>query len=219
MKKLLIVVMLLAFVPATQAALDRSTLYESSYYSGQNDRSYDLGAEGILNIHLEFAVYRDETLYGGAVNEAQLMQDYTGYTGGANYVYAYQVFCEESSEAVLSYFALTGIDPAAISDVANGIDEAGYLDDGIPTQSGGIAPSNSYFNDSVTKAIWEFEGGSIVQGEQSWFLFLYSDYDKTAGNIEVRTVANDDIPVPQVPEPATLAMLIGGSLLAYRFKR
>lgn len=217
MKKILCIFMLLLLlVSATQAGLDRSPLYESSYYSGQHDRSFNLGTEGILDIHLEFAVYRNETLHGGTVNEAQVMQDYTGYTGDADYVYAYQVFCEQSSTAALTYFALTGINPGTIADIDNDISEAEYLDDGNPTQSGGVAPSDSYFNSSVTKAIWEFEGGSIVQSEQSWFLFLYSDYDWIKGDIEIRPSANDDIPVPEVPEPTTLALLFGGTLLSLR---
>ena len=221
MKKFVTVLILLAtLAPLGNAALERSALYESSYYSGTHDRSFNLGSEGILDIHLEFAVYRDETLYGGTVNEAQLMQDYTGYTGDADYVYAYQVFCEESSTAALDYFALTGINPSTISDINNDISEAEFLDDGIPTQSGGKGPSDSYFNSSVTKAIWEFEGGAIAQGEQSWFLFLYSDYDWIRGDMEIRpSAADDDIPVPEVPEPATLVLLAGGALLSLKRKK
>lgn len=226
MRRITAVLILLTIAASvTHAALDRSTLYESSYYSGANDRTYDLGSEGILNVHLEFAVYRDETQHGGAYNEAQLMQDYTGYTGDADYVYAYQVFCESSSTASLSYFALTGIDPGTIADIENDISEAESLDDGVPTESGGIGPSDSYFNASVTKAIWEFEDGAIVQGEQSWFLFIYSDSDWVAGDIEVAPSADDDIPIPDsdgsdtIPEPATLALLISGAALALKRKK
>lgn len=230
MRRTTVVLMLLTMVVSvTDAALERSTLYESSYYSGTHDRSFDMGSEGVLNIHLEFAVYRDETLYGGTVNEAQLMQDYTGYTGNADYVYAYQVFSENSSTAALTYFALTGIDPDTIADIDNDISQAGSLNDGPPpTESGGIAPTDSYFNGSVTKAIWEFEGGALVQGEKSWFMFMYSDYDWVKGDIEVRPVADDDIPVPgedddsndtQVPEPLTVSLLLSGAAFALKGKK
>ena len=219
MKKILFMLMvLLSLVSVTYAGMAPSILPASSYYQGQHDRSFNLGSEGTLDIHLEFAVYRDETQYGGTVNEAQIMQEWTGHTGDADYVYAYQVFSKQSSTAPLTYFALTGINPAAIADVQNDIGQADSLKNGA-IQSEGIAPSGSYFNASVTKAIWEFDGGSIVQGEQSWFLFLYSDNDWIAGDMEIQPPADDDIPVPSVPEPATLALLACGTVLSLRCRK
>lgn len=210
--------LLLPLISATHAALVRSDLPESSYYSGQHDRSFDLGSEGILDIHLEFAVYRDETLFGGAVDEAQTMQDWTGHTGDADYVYAYQVFCETSSTAALTYFALTGVNPATIASIEDDIHEQDDLNSGAFV-SGGVQPDDSYFNDSKTKAIWEFEDGALVQGDQSWFLFLYSDHDWIAGDIEVQLLADDDIPIPGVPEPTTLALLACGAILSLKRRK
>ena len=203
----------------THAGLAPSILPESSYYQGQHDRTFDLGSEGTLGIHLEFAVYRDETQYGGSVNEAQIMQEWTGHTGDADYVYAYQVFCESSSDAGLTYFALTGIDPGTIADVQNDIGQNEYLDNGGPIQSGGVEPTSGGFNASVTKAVWQFDEGTLVQGEQSWFLFLYSDYDWIKGDIQVQALANDDIPVPEVPEPATLVLLGCGAILSLKRRK
>ena len=218
MKKILFALMsLLLLVSATHAGL----LPGSSYYEGQHSRSFDLGSEGILDIRLEFAVYRDETgISPDGLDEAQIMQDWTGHTGEADFVYAYQVFCEDSSTAPLTYFALTGINPSTIASIEDDISEqdelnSTYFSDGVqPEDDGG------YFNDSVTKAIWEFGDGSgaIAHGEQSWFLFLYSDYDWIAGDIEVQRT-NDDIPIPEVPEPATLALLICGTVLSLKRKK
>ena len=222
MKKILLVlVSLLLPVSTAHALLDRSTLPESSHYSGTHDRSFDLGAGNILDIHLEFAVYSHEDeveLEGGIIkSEAQIMQEWTGHTGDADFVYAYQVYCEQSSTAPLTYFSLTGINPDTISDIQNDIGEAESLDSGA-NQSGGVEPSDSGFNASVTKAIWKFEGGSIInQGENSWFLFLYSDSDWIAGDIEVQH-SNDDIPVPEVPEPATMLLMVCGTVLSLKRK-
>ena len=108
------------------------------------------------------------------------------------------------------------IDSASISDIENDIDEAELLNDGA-IQSEGIGPSSSDFNSSVTKAIWQFENVAISQGEQSWYLFLYSDYDWIAGDIAVQR--NDDIPVPEVPEPTTLALLSFGTVLSLRRRK
>ena len=210
MKKILVTfISLLLMVSVTQA----EPLPGSSYYEGEASRSFDLGSEGILDLRLEFAVYKDE--------EAQIMQDWIGISDADNfvysdYVYGYQVFSGTSSTAALNYFALTGIDPAAISDIENDLGEAESLNDGS-IQSEGIAPSSSDFNSSVTKAIWQFEDVAISQGEQSWYLFLYSDYDWIAGDIAVQR--NDDIPVPEVPEPATLALLSFGTVLSLRRRK
>lgn len=218
MKKLLFIFILGMMVLPSFAALDRADLPESSYYSGTHDRSFDMGGGDTLDIHLEFAVYRDETSSGG-VDEAQAMSDWTGHTG-ADYVYAYQVFCESSSTTALTYFALTGINPAAIASVEDDIWQQDELNSGAFV-SGGVQPDDGtgYFNASKTKAIWTFENLTIAQNEKSWFLFLYSDSDWIAGDIEVQLQSDDDIPVPNVPEPATLVFLAGGVLLTFRRRK
>jgi len=229
MKNFFMVTMTLLLVSVTHAGLAPDFLPTSSYYNGRHDRSFDLGLEGVLDIQLQFAVYRNEELYDDeGVNEAQLMMEYTGYTGdllGSEnaFVYGYQIFCEDTSTAELTYFALTGINPNAIDSVEQDIHEQDDIDSGA-WESLGVQPKGDggYYNDSKTKAIWEFDGGAMIQGEQSWFLFLYSGYDWIKGDIEVQPLADDDIPIPgdnDIPEPATLALLIGGAVLSLRRRK
>jgi len=212
MKKILFVaVMSLALlVSAAHAGVAPSILPtdQDTHYYGSHDRSFDLGSGNTLDIHLEFAVY--------AGTQAQTMQEWTGHTGGAEFVYAYQVFSETSSTAALTYFALTGVNPSAIADIENDISEAESLNG---TPSGGIGPASSDFNTSVTKAIWQFDVGTLVQGTRSWFLFLYSDYDWIKGDIEVQPLADDEIPIPGVPEPTTLALLACGTVLSLKRRK
>ena len=212
MKKTLFTFMaLLLLVSVAHAGIAPSILPPSSYYQGQHDRSFNLGSEGTLDIHLEFAVYKD--------NEAQIMQEWTGHTGDSAFVYAYQVFCNNSDADGLTYFALTGVNPSTIADVQNDIGENASLDNGGPLQSGGVGPTSSDFNASVTKAIWQFDQGTLVQGDRSWFLFLYSDYDWIKGDIQIQPLTDDDIPIPGVPEPATLALLACGALFSLKRRK
>ena len=213
MKSLLFLMVVSAIlVPTVQASL--TYLPNSSYYNGQNDKTFDLGAGETITIHLEFAVYEGD--------EAETMQEITGYTGSTTgYVYAYQIFCDESNTAALTSFSLTGINPGAISSVT---DDIGQIDSVTAPSSEvfdsyGEEPTSSYFNGDVTEAIWEFEDGALIQGENSWFLLLYSDHDWIAGDYEVEAIANDDIPMPGAPEPTTLILLAGGAVLSLRRRK
>jgi hypothetical protein len=197
MKKLILLLIVL-LVSVTHA----EPLPISSYYNGQQDEFFDLGSEGILNLRVIEKIYKD--------NEAQIIQDWTGYTGVADYVYGFQVFSEPSSTAALTYFAITGVNPSAITDVQNDIDASESLNSGI-IQSGGIEPISSYYNASVTEAIWQFDEGTLIPGEQSWYLFLYSDYD-------IDEIGMTGFRVTPVPEPTTLLLLGMGGLLIRKRK-
>lgn len=210
MKKMWVMMSCLLLAAAIQAGLAPTYLPSSSYYQGRHSFAFDLGAEGVLSGHLEFAVYKG--------TEAEVMMDWTGYEGQAQYVYAYQVFNDgANSNAALTYFALTGINPGSIGSVTEDIGQA----ESVGTfDSEGIAPEgNGYFDAAVTKAIWTFADGTLIKGTQSWFLFLYSNYDWIKGGMEVQPTQNDDIPIPDdgnnnIPEPATMLLLVSGIVLS-----
>ena len=209
-KSLLLLAMLFVFATSiAQAGLAPSYLPESTYYQGRHSFSEDMGNGVVISGHLEFAVYTGTQ----AVDAIEA----TGYEGEADYVYAYQVFNDQESDAAMTYFAVTGIDPTAVE--SDGIDT---MEDYSGT---GIEPSTYGFNADQTKGIWEFNNTTLIQGEKSWFLFIYSDYDWVAGGIQLEAVYDDDIPVPiddgsdNIPEPMTLVLLLGGAALSLKFKK
>ena len=181
-----------------------------TYYYGANEKTFgDLG----ITVRLEFAVYNG--------TQADDVVEWTGYNGDADFVYAYQIFCEDAAGS-LEYFELTGLNPDSIASVEEDIHQQESLDSGSII-SGGVEPADGsgYFNAAKTKAIWEFDEGTLMQGDQSWFLFLYSNSGPISGDFSIEPLADDDIPVPDgdVPEPATLAMLAVGALLSLKRKR
>lgn len=192
--------LLLSIVLLVSFTVNAESLPDSSYFSGSHSESFDLGSEGILDLRLEYEIYKD--------NEGQIIQGWTGYNGVADYVYGFQVFSEPSSTASLTYFVITGVNPSVITDVQNDIDASESLNSGI-IQSGGIEPISSYFNASVTEAIWQFDEETLVPGEQSSYLFLYSDYDM---------IGMTGFSVTPIPEPTTLSLLAFGGLLLHKRK-
>jgi hypothetical protein len=175
-------------------------LPSSSYYDGSST-FYQNGLAGQLN----FAVY--DTQSSNEFADA-------GYEvpGGSNerFIYAYQIYCNEQySTKAFSYLAISGIGEDSISSE----DVIGAVKD----SEEGIEPDSAYFNDSKTKAIWEFNKGYLVGGKNSWFLVYTSNEDYTTGTYEVLPTSDNEIPVANNPEPATIIMLgLGGYLVRRR---
>ena len=200
-KSLLLVGMLLVAVTAAHAAL--TFLPESDYVSGMS--TYDTGGSGY--IYVEYAVYDTS------------IQTIDGYDGEERYIYAYQIL--NGSSIDIESIAILGFDPLAVtsSDYLDTSDELdGSTTDGMD--------ATALLDTEDVKAYYVFDGGAVVQGDTSWFLLMYSDYDWVTGSYEINP-SDTDVPVPgdstddsdqdnNVPEPATLALLLGGALLSLK---
>lgn len=213
MKKAVLCGALLAMflVPAAQAAL---TDLPDGYVPGWSGTALfgKTVAGGYLSGAVEFAVYDTQA------------DGYAGFSapGDNRFVYAYQIFADSSATAALTYFGLTGINPAALASAEENL--------GTDDSAGGIDAKATGLNLSKTKAYFEFDNGLLIQDEKSVFLLLGSNFLPKIGGFEVSPSADNDISVPgdadpqipdngQIPEPATLAMLLGGALLSLYKRR
>lgn len=197
-KSLLLVILLLLTVPAAvQASL--TYLPESDYIDGVS--VFNTGA---VTGYVEYAVY--DTAF----------QDLEGYDGDERYVYAYQVF--HTGGVDIDAIAILGFDPLSITQESLEVsDELGS------TFTSGV-DAVALLDTEDVEAYYVFEGGVLISDENSWFLLMYSDSDWVKGSYEINP-SDTDIPVSgdgdgvdtgdsTVPEPATLALLLGGGLLS-----
>ena len=217
MKKTLLTVMVSLLVPTAMAAFAPTYMPDSTHYDGFSHFSEVSSSGTVLSGKVEYAVY-DTTMQA---SDLGLSQDYEG----PRFIYAYQVF--NFGAAALNYFEVQGVNPDTIASVNNDISAEESLG---ASDSYGVAPTNYFFSDTVTEGIWFFDGMTIAQAENSWFLLIYSDYDYTQGSYTVLAPEDSDIVVPddglgqdtgniETPEPATLVMLMGGALLSLRRRK
>ena len=196
-----IFMLLAAFAAQSAYATLEYLLPESSHYSGST--YYDIEIDdGYLRGRIDFAVYDTQTY------ENEFIGD-DGYEnpGDGRYIYVYQIFNNYSaSDKEVAFFALLDIMGDPISETGAPISGTGSVDDG----SGGVQPS-----DSTEEGVWVFENGVIFSDGHSYFLVLSSDTDWVAGNYEIKH-ADDDFPVPNVPEPASIVILGAGFLSLLR---
>ena len=168
-------------------------LPESSHYQG---RAYK-GFPGD-RVRVDFAVY--DTLGGNEFANAGFAAP-----GGGRFTYVYQVFNEfEDEDFSIDVFRIFEIDPAAIA----GVDQISSEDD----QAGGIATDFQYFNPSFTNGIWEFEQGTLIKGEHSYFLTLSSNSGPIPGDFSIVSDPDGEVVVP-IPEPATMILIGVGSII------
>ena len=193
-------------VPSVYAGLTELPDGYLDGWGGKSSYNLDLGGGQVLDGWIEFAVY--DTFSTGFESP-----------GDKRYMYVYQIFnTGANATAAITYFSLTGIVPEAIESI----------DDDIEVRSsGGADPTDYYFNLSKTEAIFIFDNGMLVVGEKSAYLLLGSDYAPIVGGYELAPSSDNDVPVPgdennggdPIPEPATLALLLGGLLVSLRKHR
>ncbi|MDD5063798.1 MAG: PEP-CTERM sorting domain-containing protein [Phycisphaerae bacterium] len=174
----------------------------SSHYQGTSYFSYSSGING----RVEFAVYDTAGPYGNEWSGP------TGFAvpGAGRYIYAYQIFNDVGSVPI-EYFKMWADDYHVMTVDGQGAQdpqEADYLF-GLDF----IEPTDSGLNNTGDQAWWEFDGGLLVAGEDSWFLIFSSAHNWVAGNYSMEPV-NDDVPFPN-PEPCTLALLGLGSTILF----
>lgn len=199
MKNLLWMIVLLAVaVPTAQATL--TLLPDSDYIDGVS-----VFNTGTIAGYIEYAVYDTTT------------QQLTGYDREERFVYAYQIF--HTGGADIDAIAILGFDPLAVT--ADSLDASDELGDNT---TGGV-DATALLDTEDVEALYIFDGGAVVAGSTSWFLLMYSDYDWVKGSYEINP-ADTDITVPgqdtdttgggdtNVPEPATLVLLLGGGLVS-----
>jgi len=182
---------------ATLFVQNAAAVLTSSYYDGSTFYNTADGLRG----YIDFAVYDSRSEYESRYG----MQA----PGTGDYIYAYQIFHNSGVNPAVAYFAILGI--------------AGAPVDGIDSQDDsttGIASSDEYFTDS--RGVWEFQSelgeGILLASEHSWFLVLSSDTDWVKGDFEIKP-AESWVPVPEIPEPCTLALLGLGSAILFAKRR
>ncbi len=197
-KGLTAIIILALVVPTTSAALVE---LPSNYMDGWGGTSPFATAAGIVG-RIEFGVY-DTQVAGGLAFSSP---------GNRRYVYAYQIFTNQNSLTAVDYFMLTGINPSGIAD-AQDIDT-------YDTPGGVGVSEDPYYTLAKTEAIFRFQDGVLIQGANSVILLLGSDATPIIGGYSFVPPQDGTAPVPgEIPEPATIALLMGGALLSLRKRK
>ena len=202
----IILVIAILFVRNAGATIT-TILPESSHYQGRSH--YYSG-------RIEFAVYDTVT----NPNEFIGTDGFTA-PGTGQYIYAYQIFTDDTSTFPAEYFAIGGIGEGALAEPVN--DNIGWESDS-PSDPG-VEPDRAYITSSSTlgtMGAWEFDDSLLAEGEHSYFLVLRSDTDWDWGTYTFNKNLANEPPVPGSlpnPEPSTIALLGIGMLTLLRRRR
>ncbi|MBL7106139.1 MAG: PEP-CTERM sorting domain-containing protein [Phycisphaerae bacterium] len=198
--KILTSVLLIVSITGLADAGTVEILPGGGIYQGTSYFSQPTTAGGIAG-KIDFAVYDTQQASPSGIANP----------GSGQYIYAYQIFCDQVNTDPISFFSIFNIGENAI---------ANYND--IDSQNDGsgdnVDTTDEYFNPSFSKATWVFDNGLLVAGEHSYFLVLSSDHNWTAGSYSFSQPADGQAPIPN-PEPATIALMTTGVVLLLRKKK
>jgi len=204
-----------------------ANLPHSSHYQGRSYFDY-----GTLSGRVDFAVYDtrsypDQLVGAWGRNEDLPWWDDTDTEENNldkyQYVYAYQIFVDDTSFDIIDYFGLLGLgENAIVKDPTTDEWPIGSMDDLITTD--GVAPDDDpYFASSSEygkMVVWEFTNGFLTAGDHSWFLVLGSSHDYTFGGYTFNKRLANEVPLTTSPEPGSIALLgLGGMLTFIRTRK
>lgn len=215
-RKFVLLILLIACVLVVQDATAGVTemLPKSEHHEGRAE----FGAGG----YVDFAVYD---------TKEQDVQEFgiANAPGTGQYIYAYQIFSEETSTEAIPYFNLFGLPDSdgntvgtPFADVENG--DMGALEDSSDSSELGVDPEGAFYMSTFDGtdekfAVWRFDNGLLLGGENSFILVLRSDKDWVAGGYSFNNYEKNVV-IPETilnPEPCTIMLLgLGGMLLVRR---
>jgi hypothetical protein len=219
--KLLSVLVSAAFLAQNASAAIPDYLPNSSHYQG---RSYFNSST--LSGRIDFAVYDTQTYPDELVGADGRADDLLPWWNEGNadkfhYIYAYQIFVDNTSLNAIDYFGIVGMgNISVVKDSHTGKWPIGSMDDLVTTNA--VAPDAKYIADSNEygrMAVWEFATGILAAADHSYFLVLGSNDDWTPGGYTFNKTLANEVPQPN-PEPTSITLFgIAGALTFIRTRK
>ncbi len=189
-------------------------LPESSYMDGAWEGVLNYVDEGLgFDVGIAYSVYDVDHLESMSQEEAFVsdVQDELGLDG--QFIYAYQLFNRpndaEGEYTNISYFGLLDLNKTPVDEsLING--DTSAMDD----HDGGVAP----YIPSLQQGTWRFTEGVLANGEKSWLLVFSSEYAPGRGTFTMTSEPSGPA-IPEMPEPATIALLGLGGLVFLKKRR
>ena len=206
----LLVIATLLVQNASATLLPFSTFGDQQGWQGSRPYEIPLVGDRVLSGDVAFTVYDTTNLVRTGEISLAAAWDKPG-----RYIYAYQIWNGGGvlNEAVLS-FAVFNEDKVTSMNVD--LENIGSIED---TPGSGVEPTGVDLTVGNLEVIWEFRGEGIgeailLAGDHSWFLMFSSDFAPVVGDFRIEGPEGEFPVPPEIPEPATIALLgFGGALM------